>query len=70
MATIMIKVAGEGAITKAHRSADPGPTSGSSIVYEVCNVPDDVTAEDVCAAFKGYKPADKVYEVDWADLKK
>ena len=43
MASYMIKVAGEGAITKAHRTADVGPTSGSSVVYEIQNVPEGVT---------------------------
>ena len=68
MSSIMIKVAGEGAITKAHKLADPGPTSGSSIVYEITNCPDGVTAADVIAKFKGYQPADKTYEIDYADL--
>ena len=49
MASIMIKVAGEGAITKAHRTADVGPTSGSSVVYEIQNVPEGVSLEDVSA---------------------
>ena len=69
MATHMIKVAGEGLISKAHRTADPGPTSGSSVVYEITNVPDNVTVEDVIEAFRGYKPADKTYEIDYAALK-
>jgi hypothetical protein len=65
----MIKVAGEGLISKAHRTADVGPTSGSSVVYEITNVPDDLTIEDVIQAFRGYKPADKTYEIDYAALK-
>lgn len=70
MASIMIKVAREGLISKAHRSADVGPTTGDSIVYEIQDVPDGVSVDDVIAAFKGYKPADKVYEISFADLKK
>lgn len=69
MASIMIKVAGEGAITKAHRTADIGPTSGSSVVYEIQNVPEGVSLEDVIDAFRGFKPADKTYEYDYAALK-
>ena len=69
MASIMIKVAGEGLVSKAHRNADVGPTSGSSVVYEVQNVPDGVSDEDVVAALKGFRPAEKQYEIDWAALK-
>ncbi|MBP2301422.1 hypothetical protein [Azospirillum picis] len=70
MASIMIKKAGEGLVSKAHRSADVGPTSGSSVVYEIQNVPADVSEDDVIAAFKTYKPVDKVYEIEWAELSK
>jgi len=69
MATHMIKVAGEGLISKAHRTADPGPTSGSSVVYEITNVPDNLTVEDVIEAFRGYKPGEKTYEIEYAALK-
>ena len=69
MASIMIKKAGEGLITQAHRNADVGPTSGSSVVYEILNVPADVTVDDVIAAFKTFKPSDKKYEYDFAELK-
>jgi len=65
----MIKVAGEGAISKAHRTADVGPTSGSSIVYEIQNVPDGVSLEDVIEAFKGHNPAPNTYEIEYAALK-
>lgn len=44
MASVMIKVAGEGLVAAAHRLADPGPTTGSSIIYEVTNVPDGMKA--------------------------
>ncbi|WP_448204144.1 hypothetical protein [Azospirillum sp. sgz302134] len=70
MASIMIKKAGEGLISQAHRNADVGPTSGSSVVYEILNVPAGVTADDVIAAFKTFKPLDKKYEYDYADLSK
>ncbi|HYG89423.1 MAG TPA: hypothetical protein VD978_24565 [Azospirillum sp.] len=69
MASIMIKVAREGLVSKAHRNADLGPTSADSIVYEVQNVPDGVSADDDVAAFKGFKPAEAQYEIDWAALK-
>ena len=64
----MIKKAGEGLISQAHRNADVGPTSGSSVVYEILNVPAGVTVDDVIAAFKTFQPADKKYEYDYADL--
>ena len=70
MASLMIKVAGEGLIEKAHRKADVGPTSGSSIIYEITDVPDGVGLEQVIAAFKGYKPVHNVYEIAYADLSK
>ncbi|KAA0680421.1 hypothetical protein [Roseomonas genomospecies 6] len=70
MASIMIKKAGEGLITQAHRNADVGPTSGSSVVYEILNVPAGVSVDDVIAAFKTFKPADKTYEYDYTALTK
>ena len=45
------------------------PTSGSSVVYEILNVPEGVSIEDVIEAFRGYKTQEKVYEVDYAALK-
>ncbi len=68
MASVMIKVAREGLVSKAHRTADVGPTSGDSIVYEIQNVPDGVSVDDVIAAFRKAKPAEKPYEIDWATL--
>lgn len=70
MASIMIKKAGEGLISQAHRNADVGPTSGSSVVYEILNVPAGVSVDDIIAAFKTFKPADKKYEYDYAELTK
>ena len=69
MASIMIKVAGEGLVSKAHRNADVGPTTGSSIVYEVQNVPAGISDDEVIAAFKANKPTGSAYEIDWAALK-
>jgi hypothetical protein len=69
MASITINVASEGAITKAHRTADVGPTSGSSVVYEIQKVPEGVSLEDVIEAFRDFKPAEKTYEYDYAALK-
>lgn len=71
MATFMIKVAGEGLVNKAHRNSDAGPTSGSSIIYEVLNVPADVTEDAVISAVKAAWPAvphNDAYEVDYAAL--
>jgi len=70
MASLMIKVAGEGLIEKAHRKADVGPTSGSSIIYEILDVPDGIGLEDVIKLFKGYKPAPNTYEIPFTDLGK
>ncbi len=70
MASIMIKKAGEGLISQAHRNADVGPTSGSSVVYEIQNVPAGVSVDDVIAAFKTFTPSDKKYEYNWSDLAK
>lgn len=69
MASVMIKVAREGLISKAHRSADVGPTSGDSIIYEILNVPDGVSVDDVITAFKGHRPAEDKYEISFTDLK-
>lgn len=68
MPNVMIKLAREGLISKALKTAEVGPTSGDSIVYEIQNVPADKTVDDVIAAFKGYKPGDKEYEIDWSKL--
>lgn len=71
MAVYMIKVAGEGLVNKAHRHSDPGPTSGSSIIYEVQNVPDGVTEDEVVAAVKKVwrnVPHNDAFEVDFAAL--
>jgi len=68
MASFMIKVAGEGLVAPAHRLADSGPTSGSSVIYQIDNVPDGVTAEQVAAAFKKFPfPADR-YEIEYSEL--
>jgi hypothetical protein len=71
MASFMVKVAGEGLVDKAHRLADPGPTSGSSVIYEVTGVPDGVTVDEVIALVKKTqgKPEHKDYEVAFASLR-
>lgn len=71
MASCMIKVAGEGLVDKAHRLADPGPTTGSSVIYEVINVPDGVAPEQVVEKVKGVwrnVPHNDSYEVEYTDL--
>ncbi|MCF8483134.1 MAG: hypothetical protein K9H25_22135 [Rhodospirillum sp.] len=70
MASFMVKVAGEGLVDKAHRLADSGPTSGSTIIYEVTNVPDGVSIDAVIALVKktGGKPEHKDYEISYASL--
>lgn len=68
MASFMIKVAREGLISKAVKTADVGPTSADSIIYEISGVPDDKTLDDVIAAFKGFQPKDQVYEIAWSEL--
>jgi len=71
MATFMIKVAGEGLVNKAHRHSDPGPTSGSSTIYEVVNVPDGLSEDDVIARVKAVwrnVPHNDAYEVEFKDI--
>lgn len=71
MATHLIKVAYEGLVTTAARTADPGVTSGGAIIYEVQGVPAELTVEAVIEAFKalGRTPPPHVdYEVKWADI--
>lgn len=68
MSTVMIKVAGEGLVAKAHRLAEPGPTTGSSIIYEVSDVPEGLSAEDVVARFKGFKAPQDRYEIAFSEL--
>lgn len=68
MASVMIKVAGEGLVAPAHRLADPGPTSGSSIIYEVSNVPDGTSADQVIAAFKKFTVPKDRYEIEFSEL--
>ncbi len=71
MTTYMIKVAGEGLVNKAHRHSDPGPTSGSSTIFEVVNVPDGVTEDEVIGKVKAVwraVPHNDAYEVDYADI--
>ena len=58
MSSIKIKVAGEGLVEKAHRLADVGATSGSSMIYEITDCPDGVTVDDVIPRFKGYTPGE------------
>lgn len=70
MATHMVKVAYEGAVTKALKNAEAGLTSGGAVVYEVEGVPANLTLDDVIEAVKrvGGKPAHKDHVVKWADL--
>lgn len=68
MASIMIKVAGEGLVAPAHRLADPGPTSGSSVIYQVNNVPDGVPADQIVAVFKKFAAPNDRYEIEFSEL--
>ena len=71
MATHLIKVAYEGLVTTAAKTADPGLTSGGATIYEVQDVPASVTIDEVIAAFKARNrvpPKHKDFEVKWADL--
>lgn len=70
MAVHMVKVAYEGAVTKALKNAEAGLTSGGAIVYEVEGVPASLGLEDVIAAIKKVdgKPPHKDHVVKWADL--
>ncbi|CCG07501.1 hypothetical protein [Pararhodospirillum photometricum] len=71
MASYMIKVAGEGLVNQAHRNSDAGPTTGSSVIYEVINVPAGVSADDVVALIKKDPkniPHNTAYEVEYTAL--
>lgn len=68
MPSFMIKVAREGLISKAVKTADVGPTSADSIVYEISGVPEGKTLDDVIAAFRTFTPKPSVYEIGWADI--
>jgi len=70
MAVHMVKVAYEGAVTRALKNAEAGLTSGGAVVYEVQGVPANLTIDDVVEAVKraGGKPKHADHEVKWADL--
>ena len=68
MSDIKIKVAGEGLVSKAHRLADVGATSGSSVVYEITDCPDDIDIDDLIKTFKTYKPAPEEWWIPYAKL--
>ena len=70
MAVHMVKVAYEGAVTKALKNAEAGLTSGGAVVYEIQGVPADKTIDDVVEAVRraGGKPKHTDHEVKWADL--
>ena len=71
MAVHMIKVAYEGLVTTAAKTADPGVTSGGATIYEVQDVPAHLAVDDVVAAFKKVgrtPPKHRDYEVKWADI--
>ena len=68
MATYMIKVAGEGLVNKAHRNSDIGPTSGSSVIYQINEVPEGLSVDDVIVVFKKFTPPANTYEFDYASL--
>lgn len=70
MAVHMVKVAYEGAVTKALKSAEAGLTSGGAVVYEVEGVPGSVSLDDVVEAVRkaGGKPPHKDHVVAWTDI--
>lgn len=70
MAVHMVKVAYEGEVTKALKTAEAGLTSGGAVVYEVEGVPSGLTLDDVIEAVKraGGKPPHRDHVVRWADL--
>ncbi|MDK9697548.1 MAG: hypothetical protein OEL76_14275 [Siculibacillus sp.] len=70
MAVHMVKVAYEGAVTRALKNAEAGLTSGGAVVYEIRGVPAEKTIDDVVDAVKrvGGAPKHTDHEVDWADI--
>ncbi len=70
MAVHMVKVAYEGAVTKALQSAEAGLTSGGAVVYEVEDVPAAVSLDAVVDAVRraGGKPPHRDHVVAWGDI--
>lgn len=70
MAVHMVKVAYEGAVTKALKNAEAGPTSGGVVVYEVEGVPSGLSLDDVLEAVRrvGGKPPHVDHVVKWTDI--
>ena len=70
MAVHMVKVAYEGAVIKALKNAEAGPTSGGAVIYEVEGVPASLTLDDVIEAVKraNGKPPHKDHVVKWGDI--
>ncbi len=70
MAVHMVKIAYEGAVIPALKNAEPGPTSGGAVIYEVQGVPAGIGIDAVIEAVKkvGGKPKHVDHEVKWADL--
>jgi hypothetical protein len=68
MATHMVKVAREGYVAKAVRTARPGETSGGSFIYEVVNVPDNVTIEQLIKAFEGWNAPTARFKLDYSEV--
>ncbi len=70
MAVHMVKVAYEGAVTRALKNAEAGLTNGGAVVYEIRGVPANLTIDDVIEAVKksGGAPKHTDHEVEWTDL--
>jgi hypothetical protein len=68
MASFLIKLASEGLVAPAHRLANPGPTAGYAVIYEVINCPEGTTVDQVVAAFKTITPPKDRYEIDFSEL--
>jgi hypothetical protein len=70
MAVHMVKVAYEGTVAKALKTAEAGETSGGEVVYEVEGVPASLSVDDVVAAVRraGGKPPHRDHVVAWADI--
>jgi len=68
MATLKIKIAREGLVAIAHRNAAPGLTSGGTIVYEVVDVPDGVSGDQLVKVLTGYEAPQNRFKLSYGEL--
>lgn len=67
MTSFMIEMGGNGRLKAATAGAAPGPASDGA-VYRLVNCPDGATVEDIMAVFRGFKPAEGQFEIDFPQM--